>query len=239
MKARSLSLQNLNVDNPISRGVPPLHSPARMAVPPLSLAPTPRALSSEKGSPLKTSPRPGAPDIGTHFNADSSSSRGVPALPLRSPARLAVYAFPATPRAHSPDKAAIPATPRGYSSDKAAALLKVPSARSSADAVMVACRVRPLEISRAIGIDEEDDVVGCVRIDPSGTSLTVLEGPENGPSPLPHPFTFDRVFPPSASQEHVFEAIGAPVLQSILAGFNGCVLAYGQVRGRRERGGGR
>lgn len=45
----------------------------------------------------------------------------------------------------------------------------------------------------------------------------------------PERFTFDRVFTPDAHQAEVYEAIGAPVLQSVLAGFNGCILAYGQV----------
>jgi hypothetical protein len=45
----------------------------------------------------------------------------------------------------------------------------------------------------------------------------------------PERFTFDRVFAPDVQQQEVYEAIGVPVLQSVLMGFNGCILAYGQT----------
>ena len=46
----------------------------------------------------------------------------------------------------------------------------------------------------------------------------------------PERFTFDKVFPPDVQQAEIYDAIGSHVLQSVLAGFNGCILAYGQVR---------
>ena len=42
-------------------------------------------------------------------------------------------------------------------------------------------------------------------------------------------FLFDRVYKPTASQADVF-ADCAPVVTSILDGYNVCILAYGQVR---------
>ena len=46
-------------------------------------------------------------------------------------------------------------------------------------------------------------------------------------------FTFDRVFAPDSRQQDVYEAVGAPVLHAVLRGFNGCILAYGQVRAQK------
>lgn len=42
-------------------------------------------------------------------------------------------------------------------------------------------------------------------------------------------FTFDRIFESTASQEEVFEAVGRPVVEDVLAGYNGTVFAYGQT----------
>lgn len=45
----------------------------------------------------------------------------------------------------------------------------------------------------------------------------------------PENFTFDRVFPLSTRQEEIFECIGRPIVEDILAGYNGTVFAYGQT----------
>lgn len=90
------------------------------------------------------------------------------------------------------------------------------------DAVTVVCRVRPLGAPSPEG----SLTVGCTQVDHDSTGLTIVPDGEL--------FTFDRIFRAGSTQQEVFDAIGAPVLQSILDGFNGCVLAYGQVR-ERER----
>ena len=43
-------------------------------------------------------------------------------------------------------------------------------------------------------------------------------------------FTFDRVFSPAASTREVYEKIGRPIIQQIVQGYNGIVIAYGQTR---------
>ena len=42
-------------------------------------------------------------------------------------------------------------------------------------------------------------------------------------------FTFDRVFPPSSTQEEVYEFIGKKTIEDVLLGYNGTIFAYGQT----------
>lgn len=64
-----------------------------------------------------------------------------------------------------------------------------------------------------------------VEVNESGTcvSVTNAEIPNKAVS-----CTFDRVFGPESTQEDVFRGL-APALETVLEGFNACVLAYGQT----------
>lgn len=42
-------------------------------------------------------------------------------------------------------------------------------------------------------------------------------------------FKFDRVFDAFSGQQEVFDVVCAPVIQSVLSGYNGTLFAYGQV----------
>ena len=42
-------------------------------------------------------------------------------------------------------------------------------------------------------------------------------------------FGFDRVFSTSASNAQVFEEVGRPLCTSVLCGYNGTLMAYGQT----------
>lgn len=42
-------------------------------------------------------------------------------------------------------------------------------------------------------------------------------------------FSFDRIFSPKSSQSEIFDITARPILNSILEGFNGTILAYGQT----------
>ena len=85
--------------------------------------------------------------------------------------------------------------------------------------IKVVCRFRPLnakelQISNSI----------CVDILPGKRSVSV---PQGNCSPLV--FTLDYIFSPSVSQEEVYEISSKSIIEAVLEGFNGTVLAYGQT----------
>lgn len=59
----------------------------------------------------------------------------------------------------------------------------------------------------------------------AGTCVSVrnLEQPRKSAE-----YTFDRVFSPDSTQEDIFDGL-VPTLDTVLQGFNACVLAYGQT----------
>ena len=42
-------------------------------------------------------------------------------------------------------------------------------------------------------------------------------------------FNFDFLLPPKISQKSVYDIVAKPVVDSVMKGFNGTILAYGQV----------
>ncbi|XP_055614166.1 chromosome-associated kinesin KIF4A-like [Uranotaenia lowii] len=91
----------------------------------------------------------------------------------------------------------------------------------SADSVKVAVRVRPLN-----GREKER---GCriVLHQPNPGEPQVQIG--NEISGKPEAFTFNYVFPPQVSQEHLYESSVQPLLEKLLNGYNVTILAYGQT----------
>ena len=81
--------------------------------------------------------------------------------------------------------------------------------------IRVYCRVRPISAA------EMADGADSVRF-PQDDEITVLA--ERGPKS----FEFDRVFSPESSQTQVFEDT-APLIASVLDGYNVCIFAYGQT----------
>ena len=45
----------------------------------------------------------------------------------------------------------------------------------------------------------------------------------------PKQFTFDSVFDWNNSQEQIYEDTSAPIISSVLEGYNGTIFAYGQT----------
>lgn len=86
----------------------------------------------------------------------------------------------------------------------------------SAQNVRVFCRFRPMNAREA----EEKSHVKFV----SPTSLQVPSGAKE-----PHTFMFDRVFPPTSTQEETFSHTAEPLVSELMSGYNCTVFAYGQT----------
>jgi kinesin family protein 5 len=85
--------------------------------------------------------------------------------------------------------------------------------------VSVVCRFRPIN-SKELELSTET----CVSFNSDCKSVKILsEGTEL------QDFTFDYVFDTESTQKQVYETAAMPIIQSVLDGFNGTVLAYGQT----------
>ncbi len=85
--------------------------------------------------------------------------------------------------------------------------------------IRVYCRVRPLLGDEVVRRDAV-----CVSFPTEGEVAVVTSKKQR------KVFEFDHIFQPGASNEAVFEET-APLITSVLDGFNVCIFAYGQVRG--------
>eukprot|EP00171_Calliarthron_tuberculosum_P009725 IDg9725t1 len=95
-------------------------------------------------------------------------------------------------------------------------------ARSSADGVRVAVRVRPLnEREKSLGAGP----AGLSwALTPTSMTQMVEQRPVGGNS-----FAFDHVFLEGVDNESVYKALAAPVVLSTVEGVNGVIFAYGQT----------
>uniref|UniRef100_A0A8C0BUE5 Kinesin motor domain-containing protein n=1 Tax=Buteo japonicus TaxID=224669 RepID=A0A8C0BUE5_9AVES len=89
--------------------------------------------------------------------------------------------------------------------------------------IRVFCRVRPVlpeEEERQKGLEH-------LHFPPQDNKMLSHVGRERR-GDIRYDFSFDRVFPPSASQQEIFEEI-ALLVQSALDGYHVCIFAYGQT----------
>lgn len=87
--------------------------------------------------------------------------------------------------------------------------------------VRVAVRLRPKNSEDlALGADFDS----CVELQPESKRLKLKKNNWSCES-----YKFDEVFSESASQKRVYEAVAKPVVESVLEGYNGTVMAYGQT----------
>ena len=116
------------------------------------------------------------------------------------------------------------------------------SAAPSGTNVSVVCRVRPLNAKeQALLETARYDARGnrireaCSEFNPADkTSILVYTQVEkldkSNPDPYEkHQFNFDYVFDSTTMQPPVYEIAAKPIVESVLEGFNGTILAYGQT----------
>lgn len=92
--------------------------------------------------------------------------------------------------------------------------------------VKVHVRVRPVPdaLQCNVGGDKQGDLAdGFIDVD--GSLLQIHDVGKQHTSQ----FTFDDVFGSQASQAQLHEAIGQPLVDHVLSGYNACCLAYGQT----------
>uniref|UniRef100_A0A2C9VY08 Kinesin-like protein n=1 Tax=Manihot esculenta TaxID=3983 RepID=A0A2C9VY08_MANES len=87
--------------------------------------------------------------------------------------------------------------------------------------VRVAVRLRP---RNAQDLSLDSDFSDCVELQPELRRLKLRKNNWSSES-----YKFDEVFSETASQKRVYEAVAKPVVESVLNGYNGTVMAYGQT----------
>ncbi|XVF23536.1 hypothetical protein REPUB_Repub13aG0047000 [Reevesia pubescens] len=87
--------------------------------------------------------------------------------------------------------------------------------------VRVAVRLRP---RNAEDLLSDADFADCVELQPELKRLKLRKNNWSSES-----YKFDEVFTETASQKRVYEVVAKPVVESVLSGYNGTVMAYGQT----------
>lgn len=87
--------------------------------------------------------------------------------------------------------------------------------------VRVAVRLRPKNNE---DLASDSDFADCVEILPELKKLNLKKNNWSSES-----YKFDEVFTESASQKRIYEVVAKPVVESVLSGYNGTVMAYGQT----------
>ena len=109
------------------------------------------------------------------------------------------------------------------------------------ESVLVVVRCRPLsekEVQQELesGISAQDDThdqdgqfySGCVKVT-SNIGLVELKNPKSEATDPPKQFTFDAAYDQGSKQKDLYEETFAPLVNSVLEGFNGTIFAYGQT----------
>lgn len=66
-----------------------------------------------------------------------------------------------------------------------------------------------------------------MEVDPERGEITVHNKKDVGDKE--RVFSFDLTFQPGCLQENVFKQAALPIIESVLAGYNGTIFAYGQT----------
>ena len=94
---------------------------------------------------------------------------------------------------------------------------------SSKSFINVYCRIRPLNTLEQIHTHN----TLCVNI-LSNTQLEIINY-NNVADMLTQYYSFDEIFPPSTSQDEIYTKTSKSIINSVLQGYNGTIMAYGQT----------
>lgn len=89
--------------------------------------------------------------------------------------------------------------------------------------VRVVARLRPLS-----ALEREKRYRSVVNVDNLNNSIYVFN-PNSSQRSVPKCFNFDVVFGPESKQMDVYNEIARPIVDKVLQGYNGTILAYGQT----------
>ncbi|CAN1339449.1 Kinesin-like protein KIN-UC [Linum perenne] len=138
-----------------------------------------------------------------HQQNSSSSSR------TKAPSGAAGSRRSVTPTTSHPHRAASPSSSH-HNKDNA-----------DSGRVRIAVRVRPRSAEE---VRSDADFADCVELQPELKRLILRKN-----SWCAESYKFDELFTETASQRRVYEAVAKPVVESVLSGYNGTVMAYGQT----------
>ena len=88
------------------------------------------------------------------------------------------------------------------------------------DRIKVACRIRPADSNQA---QSGAKSTRCVSVDGGTNTVLVHAKPET------QNFGFDYVGGEESTQEDFFRAVGLPITDACIQGYNGTILCYGQT----------
>ena len=91
------------------------------------------------------------------------------------------------------------------------------------ESVKVVVRIRPLSSK------ELQDGHKAIATAYEDRGLIEVKNPNHSADEPPKNFTFDAVFSNKSTQKQIFDICAAPVVKSVLEGYNGTIFAYGQT----------
>lgn len=65
--------------------------------------------------------------------------------------------------------------------------------------------------------------------------IVEIRSPDLSLNEAPRTFTFDKVFANESTQRAIYDVCAAPVVQSVLEGYNGTIFAFGQTGSGKVR----
>ena len=92
-----------------------------------------------------------------------------------------------------------------------------------AESIKVVFRVRPLNSKEK----QQGRKIATIAHENQGV-IELRNSSPGGDGEVSKTFTFDAVFSEKSTQRHIYDVCAAPVVQSVLEGYNGTVFAYGK-----------